>query len=156
MQFFLELNESGCKELDKDLWDSKKDVLKYFKDGKNDDIKEELKILLNSLKKFTNEENYGQVNLAVHNLLFYLKIGNKVLQRVSERSLKNCLPDSLPHLRKQIISILPGYMKREMVNNMIGVLPCGDRFELTVRRRKAMAFAESGAVDHEGMHTIFG
>lgn len=39
---------------------------------------------------------------------------------------------------------------------MISALPTGERFEVTIRRRKAHAFAETGAVDHEGVHTIFG
>ena len=76
--------------------------------------------------------------------------------RISDRSLKSCLPDSLPYLRKNLIGGLSGYQKREILNAMISGLPCGDRHEVTVRRRKAMAFADTGACDHEGVHTIFG
>ena len=76
--------------------------------------------------------------------------------RISDRSLKGCHPDSLPYLRKNLITGLSGYQKREILNSMISALPTGDRFEVTVRRRKAMAFAETGACDHEGVHTIFG
>lgn len=76
--------------------------------------------------------------------------------RVSERALKNCHSDSLPYLRKTLIGNMAGYMKNEVLNSMIQALPTGERHELTVRRRKAAAFKETGACDHEGVHTIFG
>lgn len=39
---------------------------------------------------------------------------------------------------------------------MINNLPTFDRYELTIRRRKALVFKDTGACDHEGIHTIFG
>ena len=43
-----------------------------------------------------------------------------------------------------------------MLKDKINSLPTGSSFGICLRRRKAMAFAETGGVDHEGMHTIFG
>ncbi|TNV74071.1 hypothetical protein FGO68_gene5475 [Halteria grandinella] len=47
-------------------------------------------------------------------------------------------------------------MKSEIFSTQIAELPRGERFELTIRRRKAIAFAESGECDHEGTKSIFG
>lgn len=76
--------------------------------------------------------------------------------RISDRSMKHSLPDSLPVLRKKLLANLPGFIKKALVKNLIDELPTYDRTELTIRRRKAMEFAETGACDHEGTHTIFG
>ena len=61
LQFLSELNETTHKELDKDLWDMKKDILKFMKDGRNDDLAEDMRSIAQSLKKFTTEENYPAV-----------------------------------------------------------------------------------------------
>ena len=154
--FLQDLNETNNKELDKDLWDSKKDILKFIKEGKADDLSEDLRTVATSLKKFVTEENYPLVQQTFFNTLFTLFISKKVIMRVSERNLKSCHVESLPYLRKNMIGSLAGFMKNDILNTMISVLPCGERHELTVRRRKAAAFAETGGVDHEGVHSIFG
>lgn len=56
-----DLFETNNKELDKDLWDNKKEILKYLKDGKSEELSEDLKNISNSLKKFVTEDNYLQV-----------------------------------------------------------------------------------------------
>jgi hypothetical protein len=66
------------------------------------------------------------------------------------------LKSSLPVLRRDIIFSLPPYMKKEIVNSAIQSLPGGERISVTLRRRKAYAFADSGQCDHEGINTIFG
>ena len=39
----------------------KKDILKFMKDGRNDDLAEDMRPIVQSLKKFTTEENYPAV-----------------------------------------------------------------------------------------------
>ncbi|CDW82480.1 hect e3 ubiquitin [Stylonychia lemnae] len=156
VQFYQDQIEAPYSTLDVELFDKRKEILKYFKDGKPDDLSEDLRKTLDNLKKYVTDENYSQIQMGIFQFQFTMSVAKKVLMRISERTLKSCLPDSLPYLRKQLIGNLAGFQKREILNSMISVLPCGDRYEVTVRRRKAMAFADTGACDHEGVHTIFG
>ena len=97
------------------------------------------------------------MQISLFETLAYFNIGRKVYLRLSERSLKDCLSDSLPMLRKKLLLQLPGYIKKTLMTNLITNLPsASDRFEVTIRRRKAMEFAESGGCDHDGTHSIFG
>jgi hypothetical protein len=70
--------------------------------------------------------------------------------------MKGLGPQSLPALRNKIVKTFTISMRSQMLKTLIESLPTGDRFELTIRRRKALAFADSGTCDHEGDKTIFG
>jgi hypothetical protein len=48
------------------------------------------------------------------------------------------------------------HVKRIMINKLIDGLKATGEGALTVRRRKAFYFAETGLVDHDGLHTVFG
>ena len=48
------------------------------------------------------------------------------------------------------------HVKRRIINDMISKLKKSEEGGITIRRRKAFYFANSGLIDHEGRHTIFG
>lgn len=125
-QCFLEVNENKVPTFERDFWEQKKEVLRFVKDGKSDDLSDDFKALLGGLRKVVTEENFAQVHLALFKDAFFQRVAMKVLSRVSERPLKNCLPDSLPHLRKTSIASLPAYMKQEIMRTMISNLPTYD------------------------------
>jgi len=51
----------------------------------------------------------------------------------------------------------PLNIRNQMIDRQIEKLPAGgERFELTIRRRKALLFGETGQCDNEGIHTVFG
>lgn len=127
VESFADINENKLPTFERDFWDKKKEVLKFLKDGKSEDLSDDFKYMMSGLRKIITEDNFGQVHLALFKNAFYQKIAKKVLLRVSERPLKNCMPDSLPHLRKSIIAALPGYLKQEIMRDMISNLPTYDR-----------------------------
>ena len=44
-----------------------------------------------------------------------------------------------------------------MIQEQIGKLPTGNsQYDISIKRRKAFLFAETGECDHEGSHSIFG
>ena len=145
------------QSIDTFLFDKKKEVLKYIRDKSEGGFDEEQKTIVEVLlSKGLSEENYAGVAAAFYESIQFFVIAKKMYMRISERGLKGCLPESLPYLRKKILNQLPPYIKNEFVQTLIGNLPSGDRFELTIRRRKAVSFAESGACDHDGTNSIFG
>ena len=48
------------------------------------------------------------------------------------------------------------HSKKKLINNMIDKLPTTGEGGVTIKRRKAFYFVNSGQVDNEGKHTIFG
>lgn len=48
------------------------------------------------------------------------------------------------------------HVKRFIINDMISKLTFTEEGKVTIKRRKAFYFANSGLVDHEGKETIFG
>mmetsp|Transcript_44302 Transcript_44302/g.32309 ORF Transcript_44302/g.32309 Transcript_44302/m.32309 type:complete len:90 (+) Transcript_44302:1027-1296(+) len=52
--------------------------------------------------------------------------------------------------------MMPFTYKSKIIEEKIANLPCGNVLEVKIRRRKAYNFIETGGVDHEGTHTIFG
>lgn len=61
IQCYQEMNENKVSNFDKEFWDKKKEILKYIKDGKSDDLDDNFKYMLKNLKKFVNEENFSGV-----------------------------------------------------------------------------------------------
>ena len=51
---------------------------------------------------------------------------------------------------------MPSKQRNQIINERLSSLPTGDRFELTIRRRLALALAEAGGCDHDGTQTVFG
>ncbi len=63
----------------------------------------------------------------------------------------------MPALRRRLLQSLSQDVRNEIIQNHIEKLESsGERFELTIRRRKALLFADTGACDNEGVHTVFG
>lgn len=47
-------------------------------------------------------------------------------------------------------------VKMKFVDQAISKLPTGSQGNIIVKRNAAMRFEETGKIDHEGKHTIFG
>lgn len=61
VQCFQLINENKLSNLDKEFWDKKKEILKFIKDGKIDDLDDNFKYMIAGLKKIVTEENFTQV-----------------------------------------------------------------------------------------------
>ncbi len=135
----------------------KKEVLAYFKDkNSGEGFTSDQKKILSQLAKFVKEENYSGYQIAFAELKLYYDLSEHLYDRLSQRSLKNCHPQSLPYIRRKILQQFSSNKRNEMIRGFIEKLPTGDRYELTIRRRKALLFGETGQCDNEGVHTVFG
>ena len=59
MQSFADVNENRSPNFERDFWDKKKEVLRFLKDGKSDDLSEDFKYMLAGLRKLVTEDNFG-------------------------------------------------------------------------------------------------
>ena len=147
-------DETYAKKLDDVLVQNEKDIKKYLINP-NESINEEIKAIV-KLLTFLTIDNYSEVVGQLTNIMKYFSYGMKVQERISQRSIKNDVKGSLPLLRKKFINDLPIIYKKQILKDKINSLPTGSQISIQIRRRKAAVFAESGNVDHEGMHTMFG
>ena len=61
------------------------------------------------------------------------------------------------HLRMNILKReMMQYLKQRIINKMIEKLKTTSEGAVTIKRRKAFYFMNSGEIDHDGTHTIFG
>ena len=105
---------------------------------------------------FLTLDNYSEVSAILAHIMKFYALGMKMQERISMRSVKNDRQGSLPLFRKAFVNMLPIIFKKQILKDKINSLPTGSQISCCLRRRKAQAFADSGSVDHEGTHTIFG
>jgi hypothetical protein len=145
-------------QFDQFLLNNKKDVLKFCKGDKSaGDFSAGHKKILTSLSKVLKEDNFSDLQVSFAEAELFYKVAQELYIRLSQRPLKNCHPESLPFLRRKLLQSFTFSIRNRMIQEQIDKLPTGSsQYEISIKRRKAFAFAETGQCDHEGTHTIFG
>jgi len=146
--------QEKLRSLDETFANKEKEIKAFLVD-QNKALDEAMKKVVKAMP-FLDENNFTQVSAILFIMTKYFSYGMKIYERLSNRQVKNQVYDGLVIKRRQFIQQLPGFFKNEFVRKQIETLPKGEQTGITIRRRKALGFANAGNVDHAGTVSMVG
>ena len=132
-------------------------IKRYLRDRSTlNSMSDKEKKLMKQLDKVITLDNQLELTVSFMEHLCRGRFEYKLFNGLSDRNLRNCLPHQLPYLRKQILAKFSPLILSKMLDKALDGLPKGEQINVTVRRRRAFDFVESGQCDHDGTQTVFG